>query len=147
MKTLRDYQVDLYWKEDQKGKISSVLFNDAIEVASDCCLKDFKHDAWSAEHLLVASLETSYMIAFFKTAKNKGIKYNSFKSSAKGSIIMTDEYSEITDIIIKPTVTILESNQINKTLKIFSLCREHCLVLNALKIRTHIFPSVIVEKQ
>jgi organic hydroperoxide reductase OsmC/OhrA len=145
MVTSQQYQVDLIWKEDQiNAKVSAVVFSNAIEVASHSCLKNLNEDVWSAEHLFIASIESSYMTAFFRIAKNKGIKFKSFSCTARASVMIGDEFSEITDIIIRPTVTILESNQINKTLKLFSVCKDHCLVLNTLKIRLHIFPSISV---
>jgi|GEM_PF-1774631 len=147
METSHEYQVDLSWKEGQNARVSTVIFKDSIELATHSCLSNLKYDVWSAEHLFIASVESSYMAAFFKTAKNKGIRYKSFKSVARASVVVLDDHSEITDIVIKPVVTIVESRLINKTLKIFSVCKDHCLVLNALKVRLHIFPSVIVEEQ
>jgi hypothetical protein len=84
------------------------------------------------------------MAAFFRVVKNKGIKFENFKSTARASVRISDEFSEITDIVIRPAVIISERSQINKTLKLFSVCKDHCLVLNALKVRLHIFPSVSV---
>lgn len=144
METSQEYQVDLSWQENQNARITSVIFSHAIEVASHSCLKNFHDDVWSAEHLFIASIESSYMNAFFRTAKNKGIKFKSFNCTARASVLISDEFSEITDIVIRPKVAILESNQINKTLKLFSLCKDNCLVINALKVRLHIFPSVSV---
>lgn len=144
METSKEYQVDLNWQENQNARLSAVIFNNAIEVAPHSCLKKLNEDVWSAEHLFIASVESSYMTAFFRTVKNKGIKFKSFKSTAQASVRISDEFSEITDIVIRPAVVISESSQINKTLKLFSICRDHCLVLNALKVRLHIFPSVSV---
>ena len=142
METSQEYQVDLQCKEDQKARVSAVVFNKDIEVATYSCLKNLNEDLWSAEHLFIAAVESCYMAAFFSTAKNKGIKFKSFKSTARASILISDDFSEITDIVLRPIVTIEERSQISKTLKIFSLCKEHCLVVNALKVRLHIFPSV-----
>ncbi|MNR20524.1 hypothetical protein D3C85_1373710 [compost metagenome] len=85
------------------------------------------------------------MTAFFNIAKRKGIKFKSFKSTARASLLLSDDFTEITDIVLKPIVVIEESKMINKTLKIFSLCKEHSLIINALKVRLHIFPSVNLE--
>lgn len=146
METFHEYQVDLYWKEDQNARISSMFFKESIEVASQSCLNDLTDDMWSAEHLFIAAVESSYMTSFFKTAKNKGIKYSSFKCNAKASVVVTDDQTEITDIMIRPTATISDKKQINKTLNIFLICKEYSLVLSALKIRVHIFPTVIVQR-
>jgi organic hydroperoxide reductase OsmC/OhrA len=145
METSQEYQVDLQWLENQNARVSAVIFSSAIEVAENSCLKNLKEDVWSAEHLFLAAVESSYMTAFLNIAKHKGIKFKKFKSTARASILLSDDFSEITDIVLRPVVSIEESNQINKTLKIFSLCKEHCLVLNALKVRLHIFPSVNLE--
>lgn len=145
METSEEYQVDLYWKEDQNAEVSSMLFSDKIETAERWCLSHSKNDKWTAEHLFIASILSSYMTAYLRTAKNKGIDYKGFKSTGRASFTISDEVSEITDILIRPTVEIIKSSQINKALKIFSLCREHSLVLKALKIRRHIFPSVVLE--
>lgn len=142
METSQEYQVDLIWKEGENPKVKSVIFSNTIQVASHSCLRQSNDDIWSAEHLFIASIESSYMASFFRTAKNKGIKFKSFASTARASVFVSDESSQITDIIIRPTVVILKSNQINKTLKLFSLCKDHSLVLNALSVRLHIFPSV-----
>lgn len=145
MKTSQEYQVDLECQVNGTARVSAVVFNNDIEVSFYSCLKNLDENTWSAEHLFLASVESSYMAAFFNTAKNKGIKFKKFKSTARASVLVSDEFSEITDIVLRPQVIIEESNQINKTLKIFSLCKEHCLVLKALKVRLHIFPSVSLE--
>ncbi|MBF4494255.1 hypothetical protein IRZ83_13285 [Flavobacterium sp. JLP] len=144
MENAEEYQVNLDWQENKKALLTSVIFNNTIEVAPYSCLKKIDEDVWSSEHLFIASIESSYMTAFFRAAKNKGIIFKSFKSTARASILISDEFSEITDIVIRPTVIISESNHINKILKLFSVCKDQGLVLNALKVRLHIFPSVCV---
>jgi len=144
METSAEYQVDLKCKENQKARVSAVIFSDDIEVSSYSCLKNLNDNIWSAEHLFVASIESSYMAEFFKAPKHKGIKYKNFKSTARATIRLSDEFAEITDIVLRPTVIIEQSNKINKTLKILANCKEHSLVINTLKVRLHIFPSVSV---
>jgi len=144
MDTSTEYQVDLKCKENMKARVSAAIFSNDIEVSSYSCLKNLNDNVWSAEHLFLAAIESSYMTAFFSAAQHKGIKCKSFKSTARAIILLSDEFSEITDVVLRPIVIIEESNKINKTLKIFSLCKEHCLVVNALKVRLHIFPSVSV---
>jgi organic hydroperoxide reductase OsmC/OhrA len=145
METSQEYQVDLQWLENQNARVSAVIFSSAIEVAENSCLKNLKEDVWSAEHLFLASVESSYMTAFFNLARHKGIKFKKFKSTARASILLSDDFSEITDIVLRPIVVIEENKMISRTLKIFSLCKEHCLVVKALKVRLHIFPSVSLE--
>jgi len=144
METSAEYQVDLKCKENQKARVSAVIFSDDIEVSSYSCLKNLNDNIWSAEHLFLAAIESSYMAEFFKAAKDKGIKYKNFKCTARATIRLSGEFAEITDIVLRPTVIIEQSNKINKTLKIFANCKEHSLVINTLKVRLHIFPSVSV---
>ena len=132
MEISQEYQVDLECKVNGTARVSSVIFNNDIEVSPYSCLKNLNENAWSAEYLFLAAVESSYMTAFFNTARHKGIKFKSFKSTARASILLSDEFSGITDIILKPLVVIEESKMINKTLKIFSLCKEQCLILKAL---------------
>lgn len=145
METSQEYQVDLECKGNQNARISAAVFNNEIEVSSYSCLENLNNDLWSAEHLFLASVESSYMASFFNITKHKGINFKSYKSTARASILISDDFSYITDIVLRPIVIIGESKKINKTLKIFSLCKEHCLVVNALKVRLHIFPSISVE--
>jgi len=145
METSKEYQVDLECQVNGTARVSAIIFSNDIQVSPYSCLKNLDEDTWSAEHLFIAAVESSYMTAFFNTAKHKGIKFKQFKSTARASILVSDEFSEITDIVLRPVVSIEESNQLNKTLKIFSLCTQHCLVVNALKVRLHIFPSVHLE--
>jgi organic hydroperoxide reductase OsmC/OhrA len=146
METAQEYQVDLSWQENQNARVSAVVFSNTLAVAPHSCLESLNNDAWSAEYLFIASMASSYMTAFFRAAKNKRIKFKTFKSAARASVLISAESSEITDIVIRPEVTISESNQINRTLKLFSVCTQHCMVLKALKVRLHIFPSVHVER-
>jgi organic hydroperoxide reductase OsmC/OhrA len=145
METSKEYQVDLEYQVNGTARVSAIIFNNDIQVSSYSCLKNLDEDTWSAEHLFIAAVESSYMTAFFNTARHKGLKFKRFKSSARASILISDEFSEITDIVLRPMVVIEESKMVNKTLKIFSICKEHCLVLKALKVRLHIFPSVSLE--
>jgi organic hydroperoxide reductase OsmC/OhrA len=145
METLQEFQVDLNWQENQKAIVSAVIFNDTIEVSSSPCFKKSDGAAWSAEHLFIASVASSYMTGFFRAAKNKGLTFKNYTSTARASILISDEFSEITDIVIKPVVVITEKNKINRVLKILTICRDHSLVLKALKVRLHVFPSVIIS--
>lgn len=146
METAQEYQVDLDWREDQHATISSILCQGSIEMASHSCLKDVKDQMWSAEHLFLAGIEGAIMATFFKTAESRAIRYVSYKSSARASIVIGAHCPEITDIVIRITVIICNRKDISKTLKIFSTCKENNMILNALKIRMHIFPTVIVER-
>ncbi|BDU25724.1 OsmC family protein [Flavobacterium sp. GSB-24] len=145
MEASQEFQVDLHWQENQKAILRAVIFNDAIEVASHSCLKKSDEAAWSAEHLFIASVESSYMTGFFSAAKHKGLTFKSYAITARASILISDEFSEITDIVIRPVVVITERDKINRALKILSICRDHSVVLKALKVRLHIFPSVIIS--
>ena len=145
METSQEFQVDLYWQENQKAILSAAIFNDSIEVSSSSCFKKSDGAAWSAEHLFIASVESSYMTGFFRVAKHKGLTFKSYTSTARASTLISDEFSEITDIVIRPIVVITDRDKISRVLKIFSICRDHSLVLNALKIRLHVFPSVKVS--
>jgi organic hydroperoxide reductase OsmC/OhrA len=65
--------------------------------------KDFggPGDAWSPEHLLLASVETCFMFTFQAVAQASKFEFLSLELSGNGTVDREDGYTRFTDIVLK----------------------------------------------
>ena len=81
MPDIHKYEVNLEWKEDRKGLLSSPILTHEIEVATPPEFPKGMAGIWSPEHLFVAAVNSCLMTSFLAIAENSKFEFISFKSS------------------------------------------------------------------
>lgn len=135
------YETEIEWQVEKHGQVQSAGLAPIITGAPP----EFKGRAgdWSPEHLLVASLNSCYMLTFLAIAEFSKIAVMSFSASAKGKLEKTEGgIYQITEIVVKPRVVIASANDLPRMPRILEKAKENCFISNSIKSKITIEPEV-----
>ncbi|WP_431209585.1 OsmC family protein [Puia sp. P3] len=104
MDNMSFYEVSLEWAEGRRGRVSSPVLNEQIEVATPPEFAKGIAGIWSPEHLLVAAVDSCLMTTFLAIAENSGLEFVSFESKALGKLEKVGGKYMITEIELDPQV-------------------------------------------
>lgn len=145
MENLHQYEVNVEWTKDRKGIISSPDLIEKIEIATPADFPKGEANIWSPEHLFVAAVNSCLMNTFFAIAENSDFKYSSFKSNAIGKVEKIDDNYSVTEIILKPVLTIADAADVEKALRIIEMSEKNCLISNSIKSVIILQPEIIAQ--
>jgi peroxiredoxin-like protein len=139
------YEVDLQWENGRKGKISSPVLEQGIEVATPPEFQKGLAGIWSPEHLLVAAVNSCLMTTFLAIADNSRLNFTQFSCQAVGKLEKVDNAYLITEVLLKPYLTITSEEDRAKSEKILHKAEAACLISNSVKSRVTLEPTIIVS--
>ena len=90
---------------------------------------------WTPEDLLVASVNACLMTTFLFYTKKRGFNFESYESSAEGTIELVDMQFKFTEIKIMPKVIVKSKEDIEAAEKLLTISRKSCLISNSLKYK------------
>ncbi len=137
-----EYRVDLTWKEDRKGEVTSPELSDIIETATPPDFPKGIPNIWSPEHFLVAAVEGCLMTTFLAIAENSKLDFISFKSQATGKLDKVDGKFQMTEIILKPVLEISNENNAERAKRILEKSEKACLISNSIKSKIILEPEI-----
>lgn len=127
------YEVNVQWKNDRKGLMSSPILPDSIEVATPPEFPKGMEGIWSPEHLLVAAANSCLMTTFLAIAENSRLEFVDFSSKAVGKLEVVDGKYMISEIALTPTLIIRDETQKEKAERVLNKSEAACLISNSLK--------------
>lgn len=145
-----NYNVEVTWKEGRRGVICSPELKNAgihncIEVATPPEFPKGIPYIWSPEHLFTASIASCFMTTFLAIAENSQLPFLHFTCASEGVLEEVGGKPELTEIILKPVVTIADEKFLEKALRVLQKSESACLVSHAVRIRIATLPSVMVN--
>jgi organic hydroperoxide reductase OsmC/OhrA len=140
------YEVNLKWTVNRKGVLSSPSLPQKIEVATPPEFPKGMEGIWTPEHLFVASVNSCLMTTFLAIAENSKLDFISFESNAIGNVALIEGKHTITEIILKPKVTIHHTQKKDRAIHILEMSKRECLISNAIKATILMEPEIFVEK-
>jgi peroxiredoxin-like protein len=135
------YETEIDWRAEKEGKLSGPGLPSLTVGAPP----EFKGSAgqWTPEHLLVASVNTCFMLTFLAIAENSKIPLLSFSSTAKGKLEKVEGAGyQITEIVIKPIVVIESAQDLVRAPRILEKAKENCFVTNSIKSTVKVEPEI-----
>jgi peroxiredoxin-like protein len=135
------YETEIEWQLQKHGQIQSA----GLAPITTGAPPEFngRGGDWSPEHLLVASLNSCYMLTFLTIAEFSKIAIVSFSASAQGKLEKVEGGSyQITEIVVKPHVVIASANDLARLPRILEKAKENCFISNSIKSKIKIEPQV-----
>ena len=140
------YEVNLKWTVNRKGVLSSPKLPQQIEVATPPEFPKGMEGVWTPEHLFVASINGCLMTTFLAIAENSKLEFIRFESNAVCNIAIIEGKHTITEIILKPKVTIPHTQKTDRAIHILEMSKRACLISNTIKATILMEPEINVEK-
>lgn len=127
------YNVDLIWKSDRKGEISSPELTDSMEVATPPQFPKGIEGIWSPEHLFTAAVNSCFMTTFLSIAENSKLEFTHFSCEGKGKLEQVEGKFLMTEILLKPTLELKNSTDKEKAERILQKSEAACLISNSIQ--------------
>ena len=127
------YNVDVKWKSDRKGEMSSPELSQNIEVATPPQFPKGMENIWSPEHLFTAAVSSCLMTTFLAIAENSKLDFVHFECSSKGKLEQVEGKFLMTEVILELVVTIKNESEREKAEKVLQKSEANCLISNSVK--------------
>ena len=102
---------------------------------------------WPSEALFLASIAGAYQVAFAKAASKSHLEFTCLKVRVSCISCIQDGVVQMADILLKPLAGICRQKDMDDALQQLYLCQKRSAVLNSVRSRIHIFPSVFLDME
>jgi organic hydroperoxide reductase OsmC/OhrA len=99
-------------------------------------------DAWSPEHLLLASVQACFLFTFRAIARVSKVEFIGLELSAAGTVDRRDGVTRFTEIILRPRLTVAPGTNRDSILQILHRSERACLVSASLATPVRLEPEV-----
>ena len=127
------YEVNVQWKEERIGELSSPVLEKTIECATPPEFPNGVPNIWSPEHLFVAAINSCYMATFLAIAYNFKVEIADFSCKTIAKLEMADGKYWITQAEMFPVVQLKNVEDTEKVQRILEKAKSGCLVTNSMK--------------
>lgn len=145
METTHHYNVSINWENARKGIMRSPVLRSAIEVATPPEFPNGMEGIWSPEHLLVAAVNSCLMTTFLAIAENSKLSFMNFESHADGKLEKVEGKYMISEIVLKPVLTIHGEADMERALRVLDKSEAACLITNSIKSKIIFQPQVKIS--
>jgi len=102
-------------------------------------------DAWSPEHLLLASVQTCFLFTLRAIARLSKLEFSALELDAAGTVDRQDGVVRFTEIVLRPRLTIPAGTDRGRALHILEKSEKTCLVSASLSTPIRLEPEITEE--
>jgi len=129
---MHEYKVNLIWKTERIGEISSPELNSKIEVATPPQFPNGVEGIWSPEHFFTAAVNSCFMTTFLAIAENSKLEFLEFNCGAIGKLEQIDNKFMMTEVELSPTLKISKLADKEKAERVLAKSEKACLISNSI---------------
>ena len=137
------YNVDIKWKNDRQGEMSSPELSTTVEIATPPQFPKGVEGIWSPEHLFTSAVASCLMTTFLSIAENSKLEFTGFSCKSSGKLEQVEGKFLMTEIILEPTVTIVNENDREKAERVLQKSEQHCLISNSIKSKITMNTTIV----
>ncbi len=137
------YNVNLNWVADRIGEISSPELLDTIDVATPPQFPKGVEGVWSPEHFFTAAVNSCFMTTFLAIAENSKLEFKKFNCKAEGKLEKIDGRYIMTEILLKPSLIIVNATDKEKAERILIKSEQACLISNSITSKVLLEPEIL----
>ena len=120
------------------------LTTNGLPELSAAAPKDFDgpDDAWSPEHLLLAAVETCFMLTLRSVAALSKVQFTALDVDIAGTVDRVDGVTRFTEIVLRPRMTVAPGTDHARALRVMEKSEKACLVSASLSTPIRLEPEV-----
>jgi organic hydroperoxide reductase OsmC/OhrA len=99
-------------------------------------------DIWAPEELLVGSLNTCMMLTFLTLAQARGLTPVRYESEAEGLLENVEGKYHITEVAVRPHVTLMSEAELEPARKTMESAEAHCFIANSINAKVTLTRSL-----
>jgi peroxiredoxin-like protein len=138
------YNVDISWKSGRTGEMSSPELQQTVEIATPPQFPKGVEGLWSPEHLFTAAVSSCLMTTFLAIAENSKLEFTNFQCGSKGKLEQIEGKFLMTEVILEPTVVILNEEDREKAERVLQKSEANCLISNSVHSKITMIPNIVV---
>jgi peroxiredoxin-like protein len=100
-------------------------------------------DAWSPEHLLLASVETCFLFTLRAVARLSKIDFLDLDLEATGTVDRQDGVTRFVEIVLRPRVRVPAGTDRERVLRVLEKSEKGCLVTASLSTPVRLEPEIL----
>jgi peroxiredoxin-like protein len=100
-------------------------------------------DAWSPEHLLLASAEACFMFTFRAVARGSNFEFLALDLSARGTVDRKDGATRFTEIVLKPRLTLPSGADPERARRVLEKGKTACLITVSLSVPVRLESEIL----
>jgi organic hydroperoxide reductase OsmC/OhrA len=137
------YEVNLF--SSPKGY--ATLLTDGVPELRSAPPRDFggPGDAWSPEHLLLASVESCFVFTFRAVAEASKFDFLSLEVSGSGTVDRKDGGTRFTDIVLRSRLTLPKGTDPERAKRMLEKGKSACLITASLSVAVRLESEIVVE--
>lgn len=140
------YEVNVTWQQDRKGIMQSPELIDEVAVATPPQFPKGIEGIWSPEHLFTAAVSGCFMTTFLAIAENSKLEFIAFDVKSKGKLEQIEGKFKMSEIILQPTVAIVNEGDRERAERILQKSEAACLITNSISSKVTMEPQIIISK-
>ncbi len=102
-------------------------------------------DAWSPEHLLLASVQACFLFTLRAVARLSRLEFTSLELDATGTVNRQDGLTRFTQIVLRPRLTVASGTDLEWVLHLLEKSEKSCLVSASLTTPIRLEPEITEE--
>lgn len=99
-------------------------------------------DAWSPEHLLLASVQTCFLFTLRAIARISKLEFMALELDAVGTVDRQEGVTRFSEIVLRPTLTVASGTDRDRVLRILEKSEKTCLVSASLSTPIRLEPDI-----
>jgi peroxiredoxin-like protein len=99
-------------------------------------------DAWSPEHLLIASVQACFLFTLRAVARLSKVEFTALELNASGTVDRQDGVTRFTDIVLRPRLTVPSGIDRERALRVLEKSEKACLVSASLSTPIRLEPEI-----
>jgi uncharacterized OsmC-like protein len=99
-------------------------------------------DAWSPEHLLLASVQTCLLFTLRAVARLSKVEFTGLEVDAAGTVDRHDGVTRFTEIVLRPRLTVPAGADRERALRVLEKSEKACLVSASLSVPIHLEATI-----
>ncbi len=99
-------------------------------------------DAWSPEHLLLASVQACFLLTLRAIARLSKLEFTRLELDAGGTVDRKEGVTRFTEIVLHPRITVPPGSNRERVLQILEKSEKACLVSASLSTPVRLEPEI-----
>lgn len=125
----------------------ATLSTESVPALSSAPPKEFDGpgDAWSPEHLLLASVLACFMFTFRAVAKGSNLDFLSLDLTGSGTVDRKEGVTRFTEIVLKPRLVLPKGAAAERANRVLDKSKTACLVTASLSVPLRLEAEILAE--
>ena len=100
-------------------------------------------DAWTPEHLLLAAVQSCFLLTLRAVARASKLEFLSLEVTATGTVEKQDGATRFTDIVLRPRLVVPAGTDRDRARHVMEKSEKHCLVTASLSTPVRLEPAIV----